>query len=98
MEGMANSWSIPPADADDSPSWEGASFLECERDHWGNLPGKEDIVFEKFGIGLAAYYHRLHRHARSRDALVYDAHLARAIVDAADNAVFSRLSRQGGER
>lgn len=95
---MATPVSIPPAAHENSSSWEGAEFLEFERDNWGHVPGKEDAVYREFGIGLAAYYHQLHRHCRSRDALLYDAHLTRAILDAADSAVSSRLSVQGGDR
>ena len=96
MGQMANPWSTAPTAPDGSPSWEGVTFLECEREYWGNVPGKEDVVFQTFGIGLASYYHQLHRHCRSKEALMYDAHLARAILDAADSAVSRRLVDRGG--
>jgi hypothetical protein len=94
---MANSQSVPPVSENSPEVWEGARFLEFEREHWGHAPGKEDRVFREFSLGLAAYYHRLYRFCRSRDALVYDAHLSRSILDAASTALTTRLRSQGGE-
>jgi hypothetical protein len=84
----------PPPSADD---WEGVAFLECERAHWGVTSGKEERVFEAFGLGLPAYYQRLYRLCRTREALGYDAHLARSILDAADDALAHRRRGPGGE-
>jgi len=97
MEAMAISApnsSTPPPSTD---GWEGAAFLECERSHWGVTAGKEERVFETFGLGLPAYYQQLYRLCRTREALGYDAHLVRAILDAADRALTRRRLVSGDE-
>ena len=76
--------------------WEGIRFLEFEREHWGVTEAKEDAVFGEFSMGLPAYYQRLYRLCRTKEALSYDAHLVRMILDAADTAVERRVGTSGG--
>jgi hypothetical protein len=96
MGAMAISASPTPTPPPSTSDWEGAAFLECERAHWGVTATKEELVFETFGLGLPAYYQRLYRLCRTREALSYDAHLVRTILDAADRAVTRRMSEPGG--
>jgi hypothetical protein len=86
------------ASAHSSPEeWDGVRFLEFERDHWGLSEEKEDLVFSEFSLGLPAYYQRLYRLCRTKEALSYDAHLVRMILDAADHAVARRRGQVGGD-
>jgi hypothetical protein len=78
--------------------WEGVRFLEFEREHWGVTDDKEDLVFGEFAMGLPAYYQRLYRLCRTKDALSYDAYLVRMILDAADSALERRIGQAGGDR
>jgi hypothetical protein len=89
--------SVPSTASHSSPEeWEGARFLEFEREHWGITEEKEDAVFGEFSMGLPAYYQRLYRLCRTKEALRYDAHLVRLILDAADSAVERRIGQSGG--
>ena len=98
MGAMAISVSFP-ASAHTSPEeWEGVRFLEFEREHWGVTPDKEDLVFGEFAMGLPAYYQRLYRLCRTKEALGYDAHLVRMILDAADSALERRIGQAGGDQ
>ena len=94
MGEMANSSPVSPASENSPQPWEGVRFLEFERENWGPTPDKEDRVFREFSLGLAAYYHRLYRLCRTREALLYDAYLSRTILDAADEALSTRLRSQ----
>jgi hypothetical protein len=76
--------------------WEGVRFLEFEREHWGVTDDKEDAVFSEFSLGLPAYYQRLYRLCRTKEALSHDALLVRAILDAADVALERRHGQAGG--
>jgi hypothetical protein len=96
MEEMAISVSSPPSPRPSAESWEGVRYLEFERDHWGITQDKEDLVFGEFSLGLPAYYQRLYRLCRTKEALAYDAHLVRLILDAADSALESRSGQTRG--
>lgn len=96
MESMAISASFPTSSEHSPEAWEGVRFLEFERQHWGVTDDKEDLVFTEFSVGLPAYYQRLYRLCRSKEALAYDAHLARTILDAADTALKKRSGQAGG--
>jgi hypothetical protein len=72
--------------------------LEFERSNWGTVDGTEDRVFERFGLGLPAYYQRLYRECRSAEALSYDAHLVRLIRDAAEGALKFRTGHAEDSR
>jgi hypothetical protein len=86
------------ASAHSSPEkWEGVRFLEFERQHWGVTDDKEDAVFSEFSVGLPAYYQRLYRLCRTQEALSYDAHLVRMILDAAEIALERRIGQSGGD-
>lgn len=98
MEAMALSISPQPAPDESAETWEGARFLEFERAHWGITGPKEDDVFTEFSLTLPAYYQRLYRWCRTKEALAYDAHLVRLILDAADVALENRWGVSGGER
>lgn len=74
-------------------------LLECERSHWGAAPGKEQVVFERFGMSLPAYYQRLYQLCQTAEALEYDSVLARHILDTADQVTARRLramNQEGG--
>lgn len=75
-------------------------LLECERAHWGATPGKEQVVFERFGMALPTYYHRLYQVCQTAEALEYDSVLSRHILDTADQVTTRRLRamRQEGGR
>ena len=94
---MAISASSSPPAPESAHLWEGERFLEFERNHWGVSSDKEDRVFATFGLGLPAYYQRLYRLCRSHEALAYDAHLVRAILDAADAALSIRQAFTEGD-
>jgi hypothetical protein len=96
MGAMAISLSSTPSPHPSSEEWEGVHFLEFERKHWGVTDDKEDLVFGEFSMGLPAYYQRLYRLCRTREALVYDAHLVRLILEAADTALEHRIGESGG--
>ena len=96
MGAMAISVSSTPSSNPSAEGWEGVRFLEFEREHWGVAEGKEDRVFTEFSLGLPAYYQRLYRLCRTREALAYDAHLVRMILDAADSALEKRTGHGGG--
>jgi hypothetical protein len=98
MEEMTQSASSPECVPPLVEDWAGAEFLDFERNHWGIFDGKEDVVFERFGLGLPAYYQRLYLECGRVEALAYDAHLVRMILDAADSAVALRTGRQGDSR
>jgi hypothetical protein len=98
MEGMAQPTSSPEFVPPSVEDWAGATFLEFERNHWGTVDGKEDRVFERFGLGLPAYYQRLYRECRSAEAISYDAHLVRLILDAAEGALEFRTGHAENSR
>lgn len=87
-----------------SPSQSGSlsdhdvALLECERELWGPAPGKTDVVRERFGLGLAAYYLRLAKVCETEAALAYDALLVRRIREGAERAVSTRLHLPSGGR
>lgn len=66
------------------------ALLECEREFWGPAPGKTDVVRERFGLGLPAYYLRLARVCETEAALAYDALLVRRIREGVESASRSR--------
>jgi hypothetical protein len=96
MGAMAISVSTTTSSPSSPEEWEGVRFLEFEREHWGVTDDKEDLVFGEFCLGLPAYYQRLYRLCRTKDALSYDAHLVRMILDAADSALERRRDQAGG--
>jgi hypothetical protein len=96
MGAMAISVSSTASTQSSPEEWEGIRFLEFEREHWGVTEEKEDAVFGEFSMGLPAYYQRLYRLCRTKEALHYDAHLVRMILDAADTALERRMGRGGG--
>jgi hypothetical protein len=96
MGAMAISVSSSTTAHSSAEEWEGVRFLEFEREHWGVTDDKEDLVFGEFSMGLPAYYQRLYRLCRTKDALSYDAHLVRTILDAADSALERRIGGAGG--
>jgi hypothetical protein len=96
MGAMAISVSTTTSSPSSPEEWEGVRFLEFEREHWGVTDDKEDLVFGEFSLGLPAYYQRLYRLCRTKDALSYDAHLVRMILDAADSALERRRDQAGG--
>jgi len=96
MGAMAISVSSTTPSHSSPEEWEGIRFLEFEREHWGVQGDKEDLVYGAFSLGLPAYYQRLYRLCRTKEALSYDAHLVRMILDAADTAVERRIGRAGG--
>ena len=98
MGAMAISLSSPASTHSSPEEWEGVRFLEFERKYWGVTNEKEDLVFDEFSMGLPAYYQRLYRLCRTKDALSYDAHLVRMILDAADSALERRTGQAGGDR
>ena len=98
MGSMAISLSSTPPTDPSSEGWEGIHFLEFERQHWGMTERKEELVFAEFSLGLPAYYQRLYRLCKTREALGYDAHLVRMILDAADTALERRIGEPGGVR
>ena len=98
METMAMSVSSHASTHSSPGEWEGVRFLEFEREHWGVTPDKEDLVFGEFAMGLPAYYQRLYRLCRTKEALGYDAHLVRMILDAADSALERRIGQAGGDQ
>jgi len=97
MGAMAISASSSASAHSVSKEWEGARFLEFEREHWGVTESKEDAVFSEFSLGLPAYYQRLYRLCRTQEALSYDAHLVRMILEAANTAVERRRGQSGGD-
>jgi hypothetical protein len=96
MGAMATSLSSTPSPDLSPEDWEGVCFLEFERQHWGVTENKEDLVFGEFSLSLPAYYQRLYRLCKTKEALGYDAHLARMILDAADDALHNRRGQTGG--
>jgi hypothetical protein len=96
MGAMAISVSSTTSAHPSPEEWEGVRFLEFEREHWGVTEAKEDAVFSEFSLGLPAYYQRLYRLCRTREALSYDAQLVRMILEAADTAVERRVGPVGG--
>ena len=96
MGAMAISVSSTTSAHSSPEEWEGVRFLEFEREHWGVTEEKEDAVFGEFSMGLPAYYQRLYRLCRTKEALSYDAHLVRMILDAADSALERRVGHGGG--
>ncbi len=97
MGAMAISFPSPTSSEPSPEEWDGVRFLEFEREHWGVTEGKEDAVFGEFSMGLPAYYQRLYRLCRTREALGYDAHLVRMILEAADAALERRTGQTAGD-
>ena len=79
-----------------SPSDEDVALLECERELWGPSPAKEQLVFQRFGLSLPAYYQRLYALCQTHGAVAYDAALVGRILEVADQVTTARLRRLGG--
>lgn len=82
----------------DGLSADDQAYLECEREHWGVGPRKEQFVFDQFGVSLPVFYQRLYRIAATEEAWKYDPVLIRHIQDTADDVTAKRLTRQGKNR
>lgn len=90
-----------PHEPSNSLSGHDMALLECERGLWGPGPRKQQVVWERFGLPLPAYYQRLYQVCQTEAALDYDAALVRHIMDTADQVSQRRVTavtRREGNR